>query len=240
MISEDVIAGIRRDLAARADEKTRDGAGLFFKEEVHFHGVKSGAVRAIAREYFPRGWEKAAVWSLCEELLRSGYLEESGIACDWAERLKQAFEPEDFAVFERWLHTYVSNWAVCDSLCNHAVGSFLEMYPGYLPRLEVWARSENRWVRRGAAVSLVLPARKGMFLAEVVAIADLLLTDPDDLVQKGYGWMLKEAGRAHPDEVFSFVMARRQQMPRTALRAAVEKFPADRRAQATAKDAGRG
>jgi len=236
--TDGIIADIRRDLAAQADEETRAGARRFFKEEVRLHGVKTAAVRTIASTYFPRGRGKAEIFSLCDELLQSGYFEEAQIAYDWADRLKGSFAPADFAVLERWLYTCVANWAECDTLCNHAVGSFLEAFPGFVARLTDWARSENRWVRRGAAVSLVLPARKGEFLEEIFTIADLLLEDPDDLVQKGYGWMLKEASKAHQKEVFSFVMARRRGMPRTALRYAIEKMPADLRRQAMAKDAG--
>lgn len=235
---DDIIAAIRRDLAAQASEETKEGARRFFKEEIRLHGVKAPAVRAIARKYFPRGREKAEIFSLCEELLRSGCFEEAMIAFDWAERLKKSFGPSDFAVLERWLQTYVSNWAECDTLCNHAAGSFIDAFPGHVVRLEEWARSENRWVRRGAAVSLVLPARRGGFLEEVFSIADLLLEDSDDLVQKGYGWMLKEASKQHPEEVFSFVMARKQRMPRTALRYAVEKLPPELRRQAMAKGQG--
>jgi 3-methyladenine DNA glycosylase AlkD len=232
----DVIAGIRGDLAAAARQETREGARRYFKEEVRMYGVKTPAVRAIARAYFPRDRAKEEIFALCEDLLRSGYTEEAQIAFDWAYWLQDAFAPEDFAVLERWLHTFVTNWAECDTLCTHAVGSFLAIYPVYLPRLEEWARSANRWVRRGAAVSLVLPARRGEFLEEVFAIAGLLLEDPDDLVQKGYGWMLKEASKQHPEEVFMFLMARRERMPRTALRYAIEKLPADLRRQAMARD----
>jgi 3-methyladenine DNA glycosylase AlkD len=231
----DVIAGIRGDLAAAARHETREGARRFFKEEVRMYGVKIPAVRAIARAYFPRDAEKAEIFALCEELLHSGYTEEAQIAYDWADRLQGAFAPEDFAVLERWLHTFVANWAECDTLCTHAVGSFLAMYPAYLARLEGWARSANRWVRRGAAVSLVLSARRGEFLEEIFAIADLMLEDPDDLVRKGYGWMLKEASKQHPGEVFMFVMARKERMPRTSLRYAIEKLPADLRRQAMAR-----
>jgi len=51
--------------------------------------------------------------------------------------------------------------------------------------------------RRDAAVTLILPARKGNFLSEVFEISDLLLKDQDYLVQKGYSWMLKETSKAH-------------------------------------------
>jgi len=90
-------------------------------------------------------------------------------------------------------------------------------------------------VRRAAAVTLILPARKGLFLHEVFAICTSLLTDPDDLVQKGYGWLLKEASRRHPKEVFAFVMRHKKTMPRTALRYALEKMPEPFRRQAMEK-----
>jgi 3-methyladenine DNA glycosylase AlkD len=80
-------------------------------------------------------------------------------------------------------------------------------------------------VRRAAAVSLVVPARRGEFLEDILNVADRLLTDQDDLVRKGYGWLLKEASKPHQAEVFDFVMRRREAMPRTSLRYAVEKMP---------------
>jgi 3-methyladenine DNA glycosylase AlkD len=54
-----------------------------------------------------------------------------------------------------------------------------------------------------------------------------LLTDKDDLVQKGYGWMLKAASQAHQKEVFEYVVEKKNMMPRTALRYAIEKMPQD-------------
>ena len=60
-------------------------------------------------------------------------------------------------------------------------------------------------------------------------------TDPDDLVQKGYGWMLKEIGKHNPEPVFEFVMKRKKTMPRTALRYAIEKLDPHLQAQAMKK-----
>ena len=85
----------------------------------------------------------------------------------------------------------------CDTLCNHSVGEFIQMYPGFLEELKKFSKSENRWMRRAAAVSLIIPARSGRFLDDILEISDRLLTDKDDLVQKGYGWMLKAASQAN-------------------------------------------
>jgi 3-methyladenine DNA glycosylase AlkD len=90
-------------------------------------------------------------------------------------------------------------------------------------------------MRRASAVTLILPARKGNFLKDVFEISDRLLKDKDDLVQKGYGGMLKEASKAHQQEVFEYVMKNRREMPRTALRYAIEKFPKDLRDKAMEK-----
>ena len=106
------------------------------------------------------------------------------------------------------------------------------MYPQFIERLGAWARSENRWLRRASAVTLILPARKGIFLKEVFEIADIMLEDKDDMVQKGYGWMLKEASKKHQAEVFDYVMSKKARMPRTALRYAIEKMPVEMRRRA--------
>jgi len=229
-----MVEEVRRELAARGSEENRNGAMRFFKEEIRSHGVKSPEVTALAKRYLPalRKLPKAEVFALCEELWSSGYLEESGVACLWAHAQRRRFEPADFAVFEGWIQNYVSNWAACDTLCNHTVGDFIQAFPQYLPELERFARSPNRWMRRAAAVSLIVPARRGLFLVQVLALADILLMDTDDLVRKGYGWMLKAASQAYEQEVFQYVCDRRDRMPRTALRYAIENMPPELKAVA--------
>ena len=146
-----------------------------------------------------------------------------------------SIEPVDFKIFERWVNRYVNNWASCDTLCNHTVGSLIEMYPDTISGLKRWTISDNRWMRRASAVSLIVPAKKGKFLSDIFEIAGNLLTDKDDMVQKGYGWMLKVASQAHQKEVFDFVIRNKATMPRTAYRYAIEKMPAELRAKAMEK-----
>jgi 3-methyladenine DNA glycosylase AlkD len=55
------------------------------------------------------------------------------------------------------------------------------------------------------------------------------------MVQKGYGWMLKAAGQTHEKEVFGYVISKKAIMPRTSLRYAIEKMPAELKAMAMAK-----
>lgn len=234
---ETVISKVRGLLQASADEETKQGALRFFKEDIINYGVKSPVVQKIAKELYPeiKNKSKDEVLALCDLLWNSGYIEESFVACAWSEKLQKQYVSDDFAVFERWIKNNVSNWASCDTLCNHTVGDFVMQYPEFIGKLREFAHSESRWVKRASAVTLIIPARKGLFLNEIFEIADTLLTDPDDLVQKGYGWMLKAASEAHQQEVFDYVMKNKAVMPRTALRYAIEKMPKDLKTLAMAK-----
>ena len=160
-----IIETVQQALIENIDKKTRDNAQNFFKEKIMYHGVKVPLVNKISKEFFTSIKElpKNEIFSLCEALWKSGYSEESYIACNWSYYIHTQYQPEDFAVFEKWVNSYVNNWASCDTLCNHTVGTFLEMYPDYISRLKEWARSDNRWTKRAAAVTLIIPARKGMY-----------------------------------------------------------------------------
>ncbi len=232
-----IIEEIRNELRTRANPAVQESERHYFKEDLLSYGVKNPEVNRLAAQYYPRVKDlpKADIFTMCEEFFRSGYQEEALIACEWAARIEKRYGIEDFTTFERWLNLYIDNWAKCDTLCNHAIGSLVAQYPDLVERLIPWTASGNRWVRRGAAVTLILPARRGLFLPEVLRIADNLLMDNDDLVQKGYGWMLKEAAKTHGEEVYAWLMERKAVMPRTALRYAIEKMPPEKRAAVMAR-----
>ncbi len=232
-----IVEVIRKDLWLNSNEKDRISGERFFKEEIKLYGMKATMIRKISDKYRDqvKTLPKEEILQLCEELWKSGYFEESIVAIEWVICLKKQISADDFRILERWVHQYVSNWASCDTLCNHPVGDLVMSYPEFLGDLKRWTQSPNRWVRRASAVTLIVPARKGLFLPDVFEIAELLLTDKDDMVQKGYGWMLKAASEAHREEVFQFVLKHKAIMPRTALRYAIEKMPEEMRKKAMEK-----
>jgi len=223
----DVIEKIREELNASADPAVKESGRRFFKEPVDLYGVKTGIVTKIAKSAWKtvKEYDKPEIFALCEELYRSGKLEESFVVSEWGNAFNTFAEKQDFDRFLSWIDRYITNWATCDGFCNHAVGDILMKFPELVGRLYGLAKSENRWARRASAVSLILPVRKGRFLREAFEISDILLRDPEDLVQKGYGWLLKEASRLHQQEVFDFVLKHKQVMPRAALRYAIELMP---------------
>ena len=232
-----LLSDIRADLAANADEKTRDSTKRFFKEQVKIYGVKTATVEKIARKYWPqvKTYGKPDIFALCEELLRSDFMEEAFVVSDWMPKYIHFLEPEDLATFKLWIERYINNWAKCDSFCNHTIGDLIQKYPQLLSEVKSWAKSRNRWMKRASAVSLIVPAKQGLFLPEAFEICDTLLLDSDDLVQKGYGWLLKEESRTHQKEVFDYVVEHRAVMPRTALRYAIELMPKELKLEAMKK-----
>lgn len=222
-----IVEDIRKDLQNNIDERTRESFQLFFKEKVTCYGVKTAVVGKIAKKYLAKikTLEKKEIFALCEELYRSDCMEEAFVVSYWLPNLVQQFELKDFEVFKNWIEKYINNWAKCDGFCNHTIGDFLEKYPEKVDDLKIWANSKNRWLKRAAAVSLIVPAKKGKFLQEAFEISDIMLQDEDDMVQKGYGWLLKEESRKHQQEVLAYVIRNKKKMPRTALRYAIELMP---------------
>ena len=234
---DQVIENVRKTFTLHADEKARQAMLRFFKEPIDCYGMKSAVVEQISKENFKiiKGYSKKEIFDICEIFWQSPKIEENIVACSWSYNIKKFFDSKDFELFKYWINTYVNNWATCDTFCNRNMGDLILKYPDLLSQLKEFTQSDNRWMKRAAAVSLIVPARKGLFLNDMFEIALILLEDPDDMVQKGYGWMLKVASQTHQKEVFEFIMKHKQRMPRTALRYAIEKMPDDLKKRAMAK-----
>ncbi len=232
-----VINDLKLTLNKQSNKSIAKSMQRFFKEKLNFYGISSAAIGKISREYFSKikSLPKEQIFNLCEELFKSKIWEESQIACNWSYNVKKEYKPEDFNTFKRWIGKYVNNWATCDTLCNHTVGEFVEQYPEYVKELIKFTSSTNLWVKRASAVSLIVPAKSGKFFSEGLKIATLLLEDPNDLVQKGYGWLLKVYSQVYLQEVFNYVMDNKKRMPRTALRYAIEKMPKELKVKAMEK-----
>jgi 3-methyladenine DNA glycosylase AlkD len=234
-----IVERVRKELAACDRPENKIDYQRFFKEPLkEKYGLKTTIVRRITNLIFKeiKDRPRKEIFQFCRELLETGGGPERSIAFEWAGKLKNQYEKSDFRFFEEWLKKYVDNWAACDSLCIGVLGPAIARFPELVQKTQVWARSKNRWSRRASAVCLIVPVRSRILLEEIFRRADELLTDEDDMVQKGYGWMLKEAGNIFPDDVFKYVVKNKKGMPRTALRYAIEKFPAKKRQEAMKKD----
>ncbi len=233
-----VIQKIQEEFKANSSEEEKIKSQRFFKEDVKFYGLRSKTVDQIAQKYWGeiKDLQKKELFEIFEELYQSEYYEDTILVPAWAPKLVDQFQPEDIYIFKNWIEKYVTNWANCDTLCNHTVGDFLQKYPESINEIKSWSKSNNRWLKRASAVSLIIPAKRGEYLKEAFEIADQLLEDKDDMVQKGYGWLLKDESITKQKEVFDYVMKNKKKMPRTALRYAIERMPKELKVEAMKKD----
>jgi 3-methyladenine DNA glycosylase AlkD len=121
---------------------------------------------------------------------------------------------------------FINNWDLVDCSAEHIVGAHLSTRskkPIY--RL---AGSSSLWERRIAVMSTFHFIRKGDF-EETLKVAQLLLRDREDLIQKAVGWMLREVGNRNLKAEEAFLRTRYRRMPRTMLRYAIEKFDEPKR-----------
>jgi 3-methyladenine DNA glycosylase AlkD len=222
-----ILDEIRAELRKNVDRKYREGSVNFFKEKIRCYGVRTPITRKIANKYFQKikHLNKREIFQLCEGLLETNHNEEATIAFSWCYKIKDKFEKSDFKIFKRWIDNYLTNWGMIDDFCTHSVGHLIYTNPEFVGDLKKWTKSKNRWMRRASAVTLIYCVNRKRFLKESFEISSLLLTDEDDLVRKGYGWLLKVASDSYQKEVFNYVMKNKSRMPRVSLRYAVEKMP---------------
>lgn len=165
----------------------------------------------------------------CFRLLRSPFHEARLLALlILVQRYRRSGEAGRRAIYRGYLGgtAFVNNWDLVDSSAEHIVGAHLasrSRRPLY--RL---ARSRSLWERRIAVMATFHFVRRGDF-ADTLRLAELLLGDPEDLIHKAAGWMLREVGKRDAAAAAAFLDRHCERMPRTMLRYAIERLPERRR-----------
>jgi 3-methyladenine DNA glycosylase AlkD len=190
-------------------------------------GVSPGKVFPVARQFVEMSLAEV------EKLLDSRYYEVRLGAVsimDFQARAKRITPEQRKALFDLYLrrHDRINNWDLVDRAAPHVVGGYLADKPReVLYRL---ARSRNPWERRTAIVSTYYFLRSGE-VEDTFAIAEILVNDKHELVQKEVGSWIREAGKKDQKRLVQFQTKHSATMPRTILRYAVEKLPPAQRAK---------
>jgi len=219
---------IRDELKTGGSPQHAAGVQWFFKEEIRSHGWYTAALRKAAvrtRRRILAENSSAFLLKVADEMFHGGILEEKVFAVFLLEKITDQLGAQEFRLFEGWL-SRVSTWADHDALVHYLLGPMVLSEPKRSARVFVWAKNQNRWHRRAAAVTLIRGARAGLFEQEIVHVSGFLLHDEDDMVQKGLGWLLREWTRDHPEQALPFLMKIRIGAPRLVLRTACEKLGA--------------
>ncbi len=228
-----IAAHIRRVLLNGASAPHTEEVQRFFKEEIQSRGWYTHELRKVAvrfRKAILTDCDQAFLLSVTDKLFSGRVLEEKVFAVIMLHGVVRQFGEAEFKLFSSWL-TRVSTWADHDALASYLLGPMIAAEPKRARVVFTWVKSRNRWLRRAAAVSLIRAIREQKCRREVVQISNLLLKDEDDMVQKGLGWLLREAAKYDHDQMLPYLMKIRLRAPRVVIRTACETLAAGERAQ---------
>jgi 3-methyladenine DNA glycosylase AlkD len=206
------------EAAAFAARYFKTGPGQYGEGDI-FLGIRVPVLRRLAREY--RGLPEGELLALLRSEVHEDRLLALLILVTVANKGDEATKRR---VFDLYLENtqHINNWDLVDTSAREIVGGYLfDKDRSLLDRL---VRSESLWERRIAIIATFHFIRRDDF-ADTLRIAEVLLTDPHDLIHKAVGWMLREVGKRDQPTLESFLMKHRRAMPRTMLRYAVERFP---------------
>lgn len=138
-------------------------------------------------------------------------------------------EEERKEIFDFYLKNArkANNWDLVDVTCRDVIGIFLlDKDRDILYQL---AESDNLWEQRIAIVSTWTFIKNKQYY-DTLAISEKLLNHKHDLIHKAVGWMLREVGKKDKETLVDFLELHYKQMPRTALRYAIEHFSSEEKA----------
>lgn len=222
-----VATQIRRALKGGGSAEHAAGVQWFFKDEIKSHGwytadLRRASIRFRREVRKDRGLD--FIVEVADQLFSGSVLEEKVAAVFLLEKLDGEFEDREFKQFESWLDR-ITSWSDHDSLVHDLIAPMVVAKPARAKIVFRWARSSNRWRRRAACVALIRGARAKMFFPEIKKLSDSLLTDEDDMVQKGLGWLLRETAKFDAKRTVPYLMKIRGRAPRLVLRTACETLP---------------
>ena len=222
-----VAAEIRRMLKDGGSPEHAAGVQWFFKEEIKSHGWYAAplrrAMRRCRREILTQQDFDFLV-TVADQLFRGAVLEEKIAAVLLLENLDDQFGHHEFRCFQSWLDR-IGSWADHDGLVHSLIAPMVAADATRVKSVFRWAKSRDRWHRRAACVALIRATRAKMFFPEIVRLSNLLLSDRDDMVQKGLGWLLRETAKFNAKRTVPYLMQIRKRAPRLVLRTACETLP---------------
>jgi 3-methyladenine DNA glycosylase AlkD len=142
---------------------------------------------------------------------------------DWQARRRSTTEERRRELFDLYVrrHDLIDTWDLVDRSAIWVVGEYLVDRPRDV--IYELARSVEPMRRRTAILSTWAFIRRGD-LDDMYRIAELLVGDENELVQKAIGWMLREAGKRDEARLLAYLDAHRAVMPRVTVRYAIEKL----------------
>jgi len=233
---EALISEVRDYCRTHADPATADRYARYFREGYDAWGLldKNHPVWTTGkRDWLDRyrrlrlaGFLKAG-----ELLLTSGKFEETSLAIQFVESLRDDFDEKSFRRLGDWFDAGIGNWAHTDALCALVISPLLASGRIPLEALAAWRKSPRKYQRRAVPVGMLDLLKTEEKIGVLLGFLRPLMMDPERAVQQGLGWFLREAWKQCPKEVEEFLFEWKDQAPRLIFQYATEKMSASARSR---------
>lgn len=239
---------LRATLAALGTEQRAMAEKAYLKSDLTHLGVPVPQVRTATRDWL-RALEEAnggplphqEMLDLTACLWSSPVFELRRSAVELLTLRRKQLDPGDLGVIESMIRT-AGTWALADPLATDVTTALVLASPDAAtgPTLDRWAADpDSFWVRRSAMLSQLRIVRDPAGdLTRFFGYADQLLDEKEFFIRKAIGWVLRDASRKRPDEVFEFSLPRAARMSGVTMRETVKYLSDDQRAALLAARAG--
>lgn len=198
--------------------------------DVSCYGVKPPDVHQIGLDALRRVRSAGLPMTIAiaGDLFSTGNVEEGIVGAQMVASLARLVTGNDFDAFDRWANG-LTNAQTADALGTSCISPAMAAKPSIALRLQDWAKAESPWRRCAALAAFVPVVREGRFLTDALSVAELVMTDEHEDVQRAVGTMLMEAARLQADRVVEFLKMWKDRSPKLLLQTAATKLGGEQR-----------
>jgi 3-methyladenine DNA glycosylase AlkD len=223
-VSEDAertAAAIEARLRALGTPERATNEARYLKSDLTHLGVRVPEIRREAERAALGVSDRRELLALAQALWAEPVHERRACAAFLLQARVDLLRPADLPLLKRLIRE-ARTWALVDPLAGSVLGPLLLAHPEAADRLDAWARDRDLWVRRAALLAQLAPARAGVSLDRFFGYADAMLEEREFFIRKAIGWVLREASKSRPDEVYEWLAPRAERASGVTIREAVK------------------
>jgi 3-methyladenine DNA glycosylase AlkD len=221
-------AQIEANLRALARPERAANEARYLKSRLEHIGARVPEVRHEATRAAGEVGSRRELLALVDALWAAPVHELRLCAACLLQARVELLRPADLPLLERLVRE-AETWALVDVLAASVVGPLLVAHPEAAERIDAWAEDRDFWVRRAALLSQLPAARGGASLQRFFRYAEAMLEEREFFIRKAIGWVLREASKSRPEEVYLWLLPRAGRASGVTYREAVKYLPPGQR-----------
>lgn len=210
---------------AHANPKIVEKYSRFFKEGYDAYGLtEKQLVDKVEELLSDEQMNLKLILRTAPLLVKTGKYEETAFAILLVHAYRDRFDRKTFAALAKWFDIGIVNWAHCDVFCGLLMKEFFARRIITLDDLSGWRTAANKHQRRAVPVAMLNLLKTTGDYRPLFKFIEPLMLDPEEKVQQGLGWFLREAWKLKPEPTETFLLKWKDQSPRKIYQYATEKM----------------